>query len=257
MNTLKVATIGLWTLARKEVSRVFRIWVQSMVPPLVTAVLYFMIFGHVIGSRIGTMGGVPYIQFLVPGFVMLSVINSAYSNVAGAFYLSKFTRSIDELLISPMSSFLVMLGYVLGGVVRALIVGCIVIAIGYFFTTIHIQHVFFTLFVMCLVSAIFSVAGFVNGMFANSFDGISMVPNFILTPLIYLGGVFYQIDALPKPWRTISSFNPVYYMVDSFRSAMLYANASLLKDVVILLAVLAPLVVLAWVLYNKSTRLRN
>jgi len=209
------------TLSEKELRRFMRIWVQTLVPPAVTTSLYFVIFGSLIGPRIGAMDGFDYIQFMIPGLIMLAVITAAYSNVVSSFYGVKFQKSIEELLISPMPTYLILLGFVIGGVVRGIIVGLLVMLTSLFFTEITIQYYFITALVVILTSILFSLAGLLNAIYADSFDDITIIPTFVLTPLIYLGGVFYSISLLTETWQIISKLNPLLYMVNAFRYGML------------------------------------
>jgi ABC-2 type transport system permease protein len=214
--------IGFQTIVIKEVTRLLRIWPQTIVPPVITTTLYFIIFGKVIGSRVGEMGGVPYMQFIVPGLVMMSVINSSYTNVVSSFFSSKFQRDVEEILIFPMHNAVVLLGYMAGGITRAMVIGTIVLLVSLFFVdTLSIYSIPITFFVALLTATLFSIAGFINAMLARKFDDIAIVPTFVLTPLTYLGGVFYSITLLPQPWETISRFNPIVYMVSAFRSGIL------------------------------------
>ena len=206
----------------KEVTRLLRIWPQTIVPPVITTTLYFIIFGKVIGSRVGEMGGVPYMQFIVPGLVMMSVINSSYQNVVSSFFSSKFQRDVEEILISPMHNAAILLGYMAGGISRAMVIGTIVLLVSLLFVdTLCIYSVPITFSVALLTATLFSIAGFINAMLARKFDDVAIVPTFVLTPLTYLGGVFYSITLLPQPWETISRFNPIVYMVSAFRSGIL------------------------------------
>lgn len=213
--------IALLTITRKEIKRFLRIWVQTLIPPVITMALYFVIFGKLIGSRIGLMGGFDYMSFVVPGLIMMSVITNSYSNVASSFFSTKFQRSIEEILVSPTPNYIILLGFVLGGVARGLAVGAIVTMVSLLFTDLSIQHWGITIGVIVLTAILFSIAGFLNALFARSFDDISIIPTFILTPLTYLGGVFYSISLLPEVWQTVSKLNPVLYMVNSFRFGIL------------------------------------
>ena len=213
---------SLITLSTKEVRRFLRIWIQTLVPPAVTMSLYFLIFGTLIGPRIGTMDGFDYIQFMIPGLIMLSVITNSYSNVTSSFYSVKFQRSIEELLVSPMPNWAILLGFISGGVARGTLIGVIVFCVSlFFYPSFEVANPALTILVLVLTSILFSLMGFVNAVFADSFDAISIVPTFILTPLIYLGGVFYSINMLPEMWRNISMVNPMLYVVSSFREGML------------------------------------
>ncbi len=213
--------IAFKTIVIKEVLRFARIWLQTVLPPVITTALYFLIFGHLIGSRIGTMGGYPYMEFIVPGLIMMAVITNSYSNVVSSFYGSKFQRHIEELMVSPIPEYLVVLGFVSGGLARGLAVGAAVTAVSLVFADFRILHPFIMLSVVILTSVLFALGGFINGVFAKSFDDISIVPTFILTPLTYLGGVFYSINMLPEIWQKLSLINPILYMVNAFRYGIL------------------------------------
>lgn len=250
--------VALRTIVRKEFTRFSRIWLQTLIPPVITMGLYFVIFGHLIGSRIGQMGGFDYMSFVVPGLVMMSVINNAYSNVVSSFFSSKFNHSIEELLVSPTPSYIILLGYVSGGVLRGLMVGAIVTLVSLFFANFQLQHVGLTLLVVLLASVLFALAGLINAIFANSFDDISIVPTFVLTPLTYFGGVFYSIELLPEFWQTVSQFNPILYLVNAFRFGFLGVS-----DVNIQVALtgtfifVVALYLCAWWLLEKGKRLRS
>ncbi|MEO2047326.1 MAG: ABC transporter permease [Pirellulales bacterium] len=214
--------IGLQTIVIKEVTRLLRIWPQTIVPPVVTTTLYYIIFGKVIGARVGEMGGVSYMEFIVPGLVMMSVINNSYSNVVSSFFSSKFQRNVEELLISPLHNSVILLGFMTGGIVRAMMIGGIVLLVSMFFVeTLSIYSISVTFTVALLTASLFSIGGFINALLARKFDDVAIIPTFVLTPLIYLGGVFYSIALLPQPWQTISRFNPIVYMVSAFRYGIL------------------------------------
>jgi len=213
--------VALFSLLRKEISRFTRIWPQTLVPPAITMTLYFIIFGNLIGSRIGDMGGFSYMAFIVPGLIMMSVITNSYSNVASSFFSSKFQRNVEELLVAPVPSHIIILGYVGGGVARGLCVGTIVTAVSLFFTDLHIHNIAVLLLSVLLSSVLFALGGIINAIYANSFDNIAIIPAFVLTPLTYLGGVFYSISLLPEFWQTVSKANPIIYMVNSFRYGFL------------------------------------
>ncbi|MEM9207981.1 MAG: ABC transporter permease [Pseudomonadota bacterium] len=208
-------------IVRKEIVRVLRIWVQTIVPPAITMTLYFIIFGNLIGRRIGSMDGYDYMQYIAPGLIMMSVITNSYGNVVSSFFSAKFNGYVQEMIVSPMSNAAIVIGHVAGGVIRGILVGLLVTAIALFFTRIEVQHPFITLSMVVLSSVVFSLAGFVNAVFAKKFDDISIVPTFILTPLTYLGGVFYSISLLPDVWRSLSLANPILYMVNAFRFGIL------------------------------------
>jgi ABC-2 type transport system permease protein len=213
--------VGFRTIVIREFSRIVRIWGQTLVPPAITATLYFLIFGSLIGRRIGEMGGFTYMQYIAPGLIMMSVITNSYGNVVSSFFGAKFGRHIEELLVSPLPNWLIVLGYVAGGVVRGLLVGLVVTLIALFFTRLHVEHLALVLAAVLLTSLVFALGGFINAVFAKNFDQISFVPTFILTPLTYLGGVFYSIAMLPDWARHLSRSNPILYMVNAFRYGFL------------------------------------
>jgi len=213
--------IAFYGLLIKEISRFMRIWPQALLPSAITMILYFMIFGNVIGSRIGEMGGISYMLFITPGLIMMAVITNSYSNVVSSFYGSRFSRAIEELLVSPMPNWLIVLGYGAGGLARGLVVGIIVLLISMFFAGVHMVHPSLVFLSLIICSFLFGLAGFINGVFARKFDDTAIVTTFVLTPLIYLGGVFYNIQSLPPFWQTVSLFNPLRYVIDLFRYAML------------------------------------
>ncbi|HLF98161.1 MAG TPA: ABC transporter permease [Methylococcaceae bacterium] len=213
--------VAFLTILRKEIYRFMRIWPQTLLPVAVTTSLYFLIFGRMMGERIGRMGGFNYIDFIVPGVVLMAVINNSYSNVVSSFYSTKFQHYIEELLVAPVPDWIILAGYVCGGVARGLAVGCVVTVISMLFSDVRIQHWPVALGVFVLTATLFSLAGFINAMFANSFDDISIVPNFVLTPLVYLGGVFFTVDMLPGVWRGVSLANPILYMINAFRYGFL------------------------------------
>lgn len=218
---IKQQLVALYTLVRRELVRMFRIASQVFLPPVITTTLYFLIFGSLIGPRIGQIQGVSYPMFIAPGLIMMSVIVNSYGNVSTSLFSVRFQKSIEEMLISPMHNSLLLLGYVLGGICRGMIVAVLVFLIASFFLTIELNHLPLTLLVVLLVSAVFSLAGFTNAMVARNFDDIMIVPTFVLTPLTYLGGVFYSTSMLPGVWQKISWFNPILYMVNALRQAMI------------------------------------
>jgi len=209
------------TILVKEILRFLRIWVQTVLPSAVTTALYFVIFGHLIGERIGPMGGFRYLDFIVPGLVLMAVITNAYSNVVSSFYSSKFSRYVEEFLVAPVPNWVILSGFVAGGVTRGLVVGVAVTVVALFFTDLQIHSYGITLLVFVLTAVLFALGGFINAVYANSFADISIVPTFILTPLTYLGGVFYSIELLPEFWQKLSLANPVLYMVNAFRYGLL------------------------------------
>jgi ABC-2 type transport system permease protein len=209
------------TIVIKEVSRFARIWIQTILPPAVSMTLYFVIFGNLIGPRIGQMDGFSYIQYIAPGIIMMSIINSSYANVVSSFFGAKFQRHIEEMLVAPIPNIIILSGYITGGVARGMMVGLVVTLVALFFTELHIEHPLIVITVVLLTSILFSLAGFINGIFARKFDDIAIIPSFVLTPLIYLGGVFYSISLLPEFWQIVSRLNPIFYMVNAFRYGML------------------------------------
>lgn len=215
------ALIGFYTMVRKDVIRIFRIWSQTLLPPIVTNTLYFAIFGGFIGSQIAPIEGYTYMQFIVPGLVMMAIITSAYMNTVSTFYFAKFIKNIEELLVSPMPAWVIVAGFVMGGVMRAALVGILVIITSLFFTHLAVANIGIVFLAALLTSFLFSLAGLLNGFFAKSFDAISIVPTFVLTPLTYLGGVFYSVSLLPEPWKSLSLWNPILYMVNAFRYGFL------------------------------------
>jgi ABC-2 type transport system permease protein len=216
-----VNAVALWTILRREVHRILRIWGQTLVPPAITMTLYFVIFGNLVGARIGEMGGYRYIDYIVPGLIMMSVIQNAYGNIVSSFFGAKFQRFVEEMLVAPMPPWVVLAGYVGGALARALMVGVIVLAIGMCFTKIQLHHPLVTLTTLLLTAIVFAFAGFINAMYAKKFDDIAIVPTFVLTPLTYLGGVFYSVDLLPPFWQAVSHANPILYMVNAFRYGLL------------------------------------
>jgi ABC-2 type transport system permease protein len=214
-------SVAFQTIVSKEIRRFSRIWMQTLLPPMITTSLYFLIFGTLIGSRVGEVEGQPFIDYILPGIILMGVISNSYGNVVSSFYGTKFQRNIEELLIAPVPNWVILAGYVCGGMARGLLVGLLVALIANIFTDVHVEHWFVTLMVFILTSLLFSIAGFINAIYAESFDDISIIPTFVLTPMIYLGGVFYSIEMLPAIWQNISLGNPILYMVNAFRYGML------------------------------------
>ena len=214
-------SIAFRTLLFKEIRRFTRIWPQTLLPPAITTSLYFLIFGKLIGERIGVVNGVSYMDYIVPGVILMSVISHSYANVVSSFYSTKFQRHIEELLVAPVSNWVILAGYIGGGVTRGLLVGCVVTAISMGFTEIVVINWWVTVSVFVLTAVLFSLAGFINAIFADSFDDISIIPNFVLTPLSYLGGVFYSVSMLPEIWQKIALGNPILYMINAFRYGLI------------------------------------
>lgn len=214
-------SIALMTIIVKEVRRFTRIWPQTLLPPAITTSLYFLIFGTLIGQRIGTVKGAPYMDYIVPGIILMSVISHSYANVVSSFYSTKFQRNIEELLVAPLPNWVILSGYISGGITRGLMVGAVVTGISMVFTPMSINDLGVTVAVFFMTATLFSLAGFINAVFADSFDDISIIPNFILTPLSYLGGVFFSVSMLPDIWQKISLANPILYMVNAFRYGLI------------------------------------
>lgn len=213
--------VAFVTIVRKEVRRFMRIWMQTLLPSAITMTLYFIIFGSLIGERIGDMGGFDYMQFVVPGLIMMAVITNSYSNVVSSFFGAKFQRFVEEILVSPVSNQVMLLGFVIGGMVRGVMVGAIVTGLSLFFTDLQVHNLTVTVTILLLTTLLFSLGGFINAVYANNFDDVSIVPTFVLTPLTYLGGVFYSIDLLSPFWQGVSKLNPMLYIVNAFRYGVL------------------------------------
>lgn len=250
--------IAFSTLVRKEVRRFMRLWIQTLVPPVITISLYFVIFGNLIGRRIGDMNGYSYMDFIVPGLILMAVINNAYANVVSSFFSQKFQRNIEELLVSPVPNYVILIGFVVGGSARGLIVGLIASIVAMFFSGFYMHNIFIATTVVLLSSVVFSLGGLINAIYANKFDDVTIVPTFILTPLIYLGGVFYSIDLLPDFWKAVSHVNPIFYMVDAFRYGILgISDVNIFYALLILLAFVVGLFSYALLLLNRGTGLRT
>ena len=250
--------IALGTIARREVSRILRIWTQTLVPPAITMTLYFLIFGGLIGSRIGTMDGIGYMDFIVPGLVMMSVIQNSYGNISSSFFGAKFGRHVEELLVSPMPNWVILGGYVAGAVLRGVLVGAVVLMIATLFTDVRLPHPFVTLTTVLLGATIFALAGFLNALFAKKFDDVAIVPTFILTPLTYLGGVFYSVTLLPD-WAEAATYaNPIFYMVNAFRYGLLgVSDVPVWVAYALMLAFTAVLGTICLVLLKRGVGLRS
>ena len=249
---------ALYTIARREVNRILRIWGQTLVPPAITMTLYFLIFGGLIGARVGEMDGIRYMDFIVPGLVMMSIIQNSYGNISSSFFGAKFGRHIEELLVAPLPNWVILTGYVSGAVLRGLLVGVIVLGIAMCFTPVRIPHPLVTLSTVLLGATIFSLAGFVNAVYAKKFDDIAIVPTFILTPLTYLGGVFYSVSLLPDFWERASHLNPILYMVNAFRYGLLgSSDVPLGMSYAVMLGFVVGLTALALHLLKKGVGLRS
>jgi ABC-2 type transport system permease protein len=251
--------ISFYTILRKGVIRILRIWSQTLLPSVVTSVLYFTIFGTIIGSRIGELDGVPYILFVVPGLVMLAVVTNSFMDVASTFFMSKFfSRNIDEILVSPTPPAVIIAGFIASGVARGMLVGILVMIVSLFFALPSVAHPTIVVLFLLLSSLIFALAGLINGIYAKNFDGISIIPTFVLTPLVYLGGVFYSISSLPPFWQTVSMFNPISYIINGFRYGFLgTADISIVTCVLVLFALMLALLAANWYFLKKGLGLRQ
>ncbi len=256
--TPKQIWISYQTLAWKELVRCFRIWPQTIVPPAITMTLYFVIFGKLVGSQIHSLDGFTYMQYIVPGLVMMAVITNAYLNTSSSFFGAKFQKSIEEILVSPMPNTIILLGFVTGGVLRAIIVAVVVILIALLFTHLNIHHIFLMCLVVLLTSIFFSTAGLINGIFAKTFDDVSWIPSFVITPLTYFGGVFFSVSMLSGIWQKIAYLDPIFYIVNAFRFSMLnVSSANVSLSILILLIITVATFLYALRLLRISPGLRN
>ncbi len=250
--------IALKSLLIKETTRFSRIWVQTLVPPAITMTLYFIIFGNLIGSRIGEMGGFSYMAYIVPGLIMMSVITNSYSNVASSFFSAKMQRNLEELIVAPVPHHIIIAGYIGGGMARGICVGVIVTLVSLFFVDLHIESIGVILVTLVLTSALFALGGLINAVYAKTFDDISIIPTFVLTPLTYLGGVFYSLSLLPEFWQDVSKLNPIVYMVNAFRYGFLgVSDVSIYTSFSVLLLMIAILYGLAWYLISRGVGIRT
>jgi ABC-2 type transport system permease protein len=258
---LPIATIravGFATIVRREYGRIIRIWGQTLVPPAVTTFLYFVIFGNLVGQRIGEMGGFDYRAYIAPGLIMMAVITNSYGNVVSSFFGAKFGKHIEELLVSPLPSWIIVLGYVCGGMIRGLLVGLVVTVVALIFSRLHVHHFFVIIAAVVLTSMVFSLGGMINAVFAKNFDQVNFVPAFILTPLTYFGGVFYSVELLPHWAQNISMANPILHMVNAFRYGFLGTsdvNVGLAFTIMVVLVV--ALFTWALLLLNRGTGIRD
>lgn len=245
-------------MMRRTVVRIVRIWSQTLLPPVVTTALYFIVFGTFIGSQLAPIHGFSYIQFIIPGLIMMSVITSSFMEVVSTFYFAKWIRTIDEMLVSPMPNWLVVAAFVSGGVLRGILVGALVLIVSLFFTHLAIANIFVLIAALILTSLVFSLAGLINGIYAKGFDGISIVPTFVLTPLTYLGGIFYSIQQFPPFWQQVSLFNPILYMVNVFRYGFLgISDVSIVTSFALLIGLIIILVGIILYLFKKGAGLKN
>ncbi|MES2014495.1 MAG: ABC transporter permease [Patescibacteria group bacterium] len=251
--------ISFYTILRKDTVRMFRIWSQTFLPSVITSVLYFLVFGTIIGSKLGNFNGVPYIHFIVPGLVMLAVITNSFSNVASTFFMAKFfSRNIDEVLVSPTPPWAIIAGFIAGGMVRGTIIGILVLLVSVFFAVPPITHPFIIILFLILASLVFALAGLVNGIYAKSFDGITIIPTFVLTPLVYLGGVFYSAASLPPLLKAFTFVNPVFYIVNGFRYGFLgFSDVSILLSVGVLTGLALVLLGINWYLIRTGLGLKQ
>ena len=255
--TLAEQFIAYKTIVAKEFLRFIRIWLQTVVPPVITIALYFVIFGQLIGSQIGDIDGYSYMDYIVPGLILMSVITSAYANVVSSFFSSKFQRSIEEMIVSPIPNHVILAGYVTGGIARGVIVGIAVTAVSMFFSDFKIYSISISLAVFVLTSILFALAGFINAVYAKSFDDISIIPTFVLTPLTYLGGIFYSIKMLPEFWQNVSLVNPILYMINAFRYGLLgVSDIGLLPAFSIIIAFICALFIFSLHLLNKGVGIK-
>lgn len=250
--------VAFYTILIKEISRFVRIWGQTILPPAVSMTLYFIIFGNLIGPRIGSMDGFDYMEFIAPGIIMMSVINNCYSNVVSSFFGAKFQRHIEEMLVAPIPDSIILAGYVIGGVARGLIVGLVVTVVALLFTDLQVHSYLIVISVVVLTAVLFSLGGFINAIFARTFDDISIIPTFVLTPLIYLGGVFYSIDMLPGFWQAVSRFNPILYMVNAFRYGILgVSDINIVYAFAIIILFITTLTAASLILLRRGTGLKS
>lgn len=257
-SLLWVNLVGLATIVKKEVRRVLRIWIQTIIPPAITMTLYFIIFGSLIGRRIGEMDGIPYTAFIAPGLIMMSIITNSFNNVVSSFFSGKLQLHLEEMLVSPLSFVTIVVGYITGGIVRGLLVGALVMVVAMFFTELRVEHPFVTVTTAVLTAATFSLAGLVNAIFAKTFDDISIIPTFVLTPLTYLGGVFFSTSLLAPFWQGVAMINPVLYMVNAFRYGMLgRSDVSIGVAYAIIVVAFALLFATALVLLRRGTGVRH
>ncbi|ABY68870.1 ABC transporter permease [Actinobacillus pleuropneumoniae] len=249
---------GFFTLSAKESRRIIRIWRQTLVPPIITTTLYFLIFGKLIGGRIGEMNGVSYMQFIAPGLVMMNAITASYVNTASSFFLSKFTRNFEELLVSPLSTHNIIWGYVMGSIVRGGLAGILVMLVALCFVSFDIHSWTIILLTLLMTTVAFALGGLINAVYAKSFDDVGLIPTFVLTPLTYLGGVFYSISLLPEFWQTVSKFNPIVYMINGFRYGFLgISDVSVSYTFVVLISFITVLYYIAFSLIEKGVGLRS
>jgi len=250
--------VAYLTIARREILRFARIWVQTIIPPVVMVGLYFVIFGKLIGQRIGEMDGMSYVDFIMPGLVMMSIITNSYANVVSSFYGAKYSHYIEEMLIAPIPNIVILIGYVTGGIVRGMSVGIAVTLVSLFFTDFSIHAPLIVFAIAFLTAFLFSLAGLINGVFARTFDDVTIIPTFVLTPLTYLGGIFYSIKLLPETWQQVSLINPILYMVNSFRFGFRgVSDIGLGTAIMVILFFIVILFAFCMILLERGTGIRH
>ncbi len=256
--TLAERYVAFETIVIKEITRFTRIWTQTLLPPGITTALYFLIFGNLIGPRIGEMDGFLYMDFIVPGLILMAVITNSYANVSSSFFSAKFQRFVEEMMVAPVPNYLILLGYVAGGAARGILVGILVTVVAMFFSDVRVHDPLVVGSIVLLTSVLFSLGGFINGIFAHSFDDVSIVPTFVLTPLTYLGGIFYSIKLLPEFWQNVSLTNPILYMINAFRYGFLgISDIDLLVSYTLIIGFIAVLFALSLYLLNRGYGIRS
>lgn len=255
---IRASLVALQTILVKEILRFMRIWVQTILPPAITMALYFVIFGKLIGSQIDDVNGFTYMDYIVPGIILMSIISNSYANVVSSFFGAKYQRHVEEMLVSPVPNFVILLGFVLGGAARGIVVGFVVTAVSMFFTDLRIENPLIVLLTVLLTAVMFSIAGLINAVYARSFDDISIIPTFVLTPMTYLGGVFYSISMLSETWQNVSLINPILYMVNAMRYGMLgVSDINVLTSFALMVVFILVLGTFAMVLLKRGTGIKS
>lgn len=256
--TLREQYIAFLTILIKEIRRFSRIWIQTILPAMITTALYFVIFGNLIGKQIGDMDGFRYIDYIIPGLILMSIITNSYANVVSSFFSAKFQKNIEEMLVSPVPNYIILLGFVAGGVARGMSCGIAVTIVAMFFSNVGVANILVVLTIAILTAILFALGGFINAVFARSFDDISIIPTFVLTPLTYLGGIFYTISVLPEFWQKVSLVNPILYMVNAFRYGILGASdISIVTSYIIILIFIVALFAFSLYLLEKGHGIRK
>ncbi len=248
MSNLRLQIIGFVTIYLREVRRIIRIWPQTILPPIITISLYFLVFGKLLGAKVGLINNQPYMSFITPGLIMMGIINNSYVNVASSFFITKFQRHIEEMLVSPLSMHAILLGYIISGAMRGVVIGLIVILVAFCYTSLPMPYPFFALLLSMLTAILFSLAGFINAVFANKFDDISIIPAFIIAPFTYLGGIFYSLDILPPFWQTVTKLNPIFYMISGLRYGILGVSEI---DIWTSLSIISVVIVVVYVITHQ------